>query len=169
MAILTDTDRRASTREDVGARFCSRCGTSPAWSDAVNELHLGQRVCPACEMGVLLGCARLALPGAGRVFLVVSAGLAVSAVSEAAEPLFGPQDEILGRDVRDLLSSPLGEERLTGAVVQALAGKRSPIDLPARGRSGSAALLGMLGARISSCGPPRAALVAMEATAFGRS
>src|SRR4051812_32477291 len=76
-------------------RFCTHCG-------AVTD-DAPQRVCTACEWGVVLTCAREAAPRPGAPFLIVTADLHVSAASATTEPLFGSPDELVGTGVLDIL------------------------------------------------------------------
>ncbi len=79
-------------------RFCSRCGEAQRLSP--------RRVCPVCGKGVLLSVGRgEEPPPPGAAFVVcTTAGLRVSAVSEAAEPFVGREEEALGRSLPDLVS-----------------------------------------------------------------
>jgi PAS domain-containing protein len=154
MAAVIKVNHATASARAGAIRFCSRCG-EPAPAPAGGRPLSAVRVCGRCGMGMLLSCARPALPGAGAAFLIVTADLAVSAISQAAEALFGPEHEVLGAPLVDLLGSPLGEARLASAVAQAALRVRDPQVLPVRGvlapRPSSA--------RISTCGQPRAALV----------
>ena len=84
-------------------------------------------------MGMLLSCAREALPGGGAAFVIATVEATVSAVSEAAEPVFGVEQSILGTPVADLLGSPMGEDRLLRTVTQAATRAREPEVMPVRG------------------------------------
>ncbi len=148
-------------------RFCSRCG-EPAEEPPHNQHPMARtRVCATCGMGMLLSCAREALPGAGAAFLIATVDTTVNAVSEAAEPLFGPEQAILGASVRHLLASPMGEDRLLRTVTQAATRAREPAVMPVRGLTANAAGLGAMAARISTCGRPRAALITVEPSGSG--
>jgi PAS domain-containing protein len=139
-------------------RFCSRCGVIS--NDAV------RRVCDACEAGVLLTCRSDALPG--EAFVICTYELTVTAVSEAAELIFGPEDGLLGAHLLDLATCPLGDDQLARHTALAAQRAREPVELPMRLRSDRGEALGMLAARVTTCGPPRAALVTVEPTGFGR-
>lgn len=150
-------------------RFCSRCGEpaeEPPREDG--EAFPRTRVCQSCGMGMLLSCAREALPGAGAAFLIATVEATVSAASEAAEPVFGPEGSILGRPLGRLLGSPMGEDRLVRTVTQAATRAREPQVMPVRGLTANSEGLGMMAARISTCGRPRAALITVEPSDFGR-
>lgn len=147
-------------------RFCSRCG-EPGDAPPRTE-RTPARVCQLCGMGLLLRCLREALPGARAAFLIVTAELSVSAVSESAEPILGEERELLGTPLTDLLESPLGEAELGRAAGRAALRSREPIVLPVRAVAPRPRGAGMLAARVSTCGPPRAALVTVEPSGFGR-
>lgn len=148
-------------------RFCSRCG-EPAEQPPLGVHEASRtRVCKTCGMGMVLSCAREALPGAGAAFLIVTVEGTVSAVSEAAEEIFGPEQAVLGLPLTTLLAGPAGDERLARTAVRAAMRAREPEVLPVR-RVVAADLVGIMAARISTCGRPRAALVTVEPSGFGR-
>jgi hypothetical protein len=115
---------------------------------------------------MLLSCLREALPGAGAAFVIVTAELRVSAVSEPAEGIFGAEQQRLGSPLSAILSSPLGEDSLSRAVARAALRNREPVILPVRGVGDAERTDGMLAARVSTCGPPRAALLTVEPSAL---
>ena len=119
-------------------------------------------------MGVVLSCERDALPGQAAAFVILDYQLRVRAVSEAGERYFGAQDELVGATLLELVSSPLGNDQLARSA--ALAAQRScdPVVLPVRLLSRSAPGIGTMAARIATCGPPRAALLTVEPSEFGR-
>jgi PAS domain-containing protein len=139
-------------------RFCSRCG-------AVSD-EAARRVCDGCEAGLLLTCRSDALPG--EAFVICTYELSVTAVSEAGETIFGTQDELLGTHLLDLATCPLGDDQLARHAALAAQRAREPVELPMRLRSDRGEALGTLAARVTTCGPPRAALVTVEPTGFGR-
>ncbi|MCA1698422.1 MAG: hypothetical protein LC790_05755 [Actinobacteria bacterium] len=116
---------------------------------------------------MLLSCERGALPGDRAAFLIGTVELEVSAVSEAAERLFGDEQAILGSSLLDVLTSPFGHERLARAVRGAAMRASDPEVMPVHGTTDTARAAGTLAARISTCGPPRAALVTVEPSGFG--
>ena len=148
-------------------RFCSRCG-QPA-EDPPGHPELRRRVCGQCEMGLILSCPRDALPGEAAAFLILDYELRVSAVSEAAERYFGKEKRLIGSRLLDLLTSPLGDDQL--ARKARVAAQRPcdptvmPVRLLARRTTGG---VGTMAARIATCGPPRAALLTVEPSEFGR-
>jgi hypothetical protein len=157
MAALIKIDHATASARAGAIRFCTRCG-EPAPAPAGGRPLSAGRVCGVCGMGVLLSCARPALPGAGASFLIVNADLAVSAISQSAEALFGPEPDVLGAPLVDLLGSPLGVARLASTVLQAALRSRDPEVLPVR----AVLAEGPTSARISTCGHPRAALVTLS-------
>lgn len=82
--------------KDGSERFCSRCGEREAPS--------ARRVCAACGMGVLLSVGRDEPPSPGTAFLVCTPDLRVSAVSEGAELSLGPEEQLLGLPLAELVS-----------------------------------------------------------------
>jgi PAS domain-containing protein len=119
-------------------------------------------------MGVLLTCRRDALAGDTAAFLICTYELTVSAVSEAGEQIFGAEDGLVGANLLELATCPLGDEQLSRYAALAAQRPREPVVVPMRLRSGGGESLGMLAARIATCGPPRAALLTVEPTGFGR-
>jgi hypothetical protein len=119
-------------------------------------------------MGVLLTCSRDALPGAAAAFLICTYDLGVTAVSQAGEGIFGPEDEVVGIHLLDLVTSPLGDDQLARHAGLAAQRACDPVVMPLRLTSPNADEVGMLAARIATCGPPRAALVTVEPSEFGR-
>lgn len=125
-----------------------------------------RRVCDRCEAGILLGCHEAALPG--ETFLICNHDLEVTAVSEAAEQIFGAEQDLLGLQLLELTTCPLGDEQLARHAVLAAERAREPVTLPLRVRSDRGESLGTLTARVTTCGPPRGALVTVQRSAFGR-
>jgi hypothetical protein len=140
-------------------RFCSRCGHSP-------EERL--RVCEACGMGVVLTGTRAEPSLHGTAFLICTHELTVTAVSRAAERIFGKQAGLLGAPLLELVTCPLGEDQLGRHAALAALRPSDPVVLPLRLLSPKRSAVGTLAARITTCGPPRAALVTVEQSAFGR-
>jgi hypothetical protein len=164
MPPLTEIDRLPVGDGAEAARFCSRCG---AGHQSASEPRASDiRVCDACGMGVLLQCSSSALPGQREMFLIVTSDLRVSAVSETAEPVFGIEEKVLGQDVRELLSCPLGDDAFAQRISQAAVSATEPTTMPACCKSEAEAGGGMMAAKIATCGPPRAALVAVEPSPF---
>jgi hypothetical protein len=119
-------------------------------------------------MGMVLSCSRDALPGEAAAFLILTYELAVSAVSEAGEKIFGPEQGVMGAPLLDLLTSPMGDDQLVRHASAAAQRPRDPVVLPVRLVSDRARLVGTMAGRIATCGPPRAALLTVEPSDFGR-
>jgi hypothetical protein len=128
-----------------------------------------RRVCARCGMGVMLSCSRDALPGDSAAFLICTFDLLVSAVSQRGERIFGRQDRLVGCHLLDHVTSPLGQDQLARHAERAAQREVEPVVMPLRPvSSAKAKRLGTLAARIATCGPPRAALLAVEPSGFGR-
>jgi hypothetical protein len=149
-------------------RFCSRCGHPSEDPPGRAARFVRDRICRRCEMGLMLTCSREALPGTAAAFLIVTFELLVSAVSEAGEKIVGPEQPLIGTPVLDILTSPLGDHELTCYVSQAAHSPVEPVVLPVRLADRDAARVGTMAARVATCGPPRAALVTVEPSEFGR-
>jgi len=119
-------------------------------------------------MGVLLSCTREALPGARAAFMIATVELRVNAISLGAEEIFGPEQEVIGTHLLDLVTSPLGDAHFAKQVTGAAVRSREPLVTPVKGLGAGSGQAGMLAARVSTCGPPRAALVTVEPSGFGR-
>jgi hypothetical protein len=150
-------------------RFCSRCGEPAMEPPAGGEPPaFEQRVCGVCGMGILLRCNPDALPGAGSAFLIADHKLEIAAVSEAAEPIFAPEEKLTGTNLLDLLTSTIGDRKLAKTVSRAALRVHDAVTVPTRLTGPKADEIGTMACRISTCGPPRAALIAVEPTHFGR-
>ena len=119
---------------------------------------------------MILNCQRDALPGTAAAFLILDYELRVSAVSEAGEHFFGKERSLIGAGLLDLVTSPLGDDQL---VRKASVAAQRPCDatvMPVRlvRTASGAGALGTMAARIATCGPPRAALLTVEPSEFGR-
>ncbi len=137
--------------------FCSSCGAQP-------QEDIGSRVCNSCGLGLILHAAADAAPAPGAPFVVLDGSLSVCAVSQAAESLLAAREtDAVNRHVTELLvpadAEAQDEQNLAVAVTWAArgdAGTRSVNLRPAN-------TFGVrLKARISSCGPPRAALIVFD-------
>ena len=119
---------------------------------------------------MVLSCPRDALPGEAAAFLILDYELQVSAVSEAGERYFGNEKTLIGTGLLDLMTSPLGDDQLAR---KASVAAQRPCDatvMPVRllRPAESAGSIGTMAARIATCGPPRAALLTVEPSEFGR-
>jgi len=104
------------------------------------------------------------LPKPGSAFLVVDAGLLVQAMSLRAEQLLAMDEDLaVNRPVAELLVPADAEARgptsFAGAIAEAVGGGDDPIHSFVRPWN----TFGVrMRARISPCGPPRAALLELE-------
>src|SRR4051794_32031246 len=122
MAALIRIDRSWTSPKEgrpKPIRFCSRCGGPSDEPTRSHEPFRRERVCRSCGMGLMLSCARDVLPGARAAFLIVTFDLSVSAVSEFGEKLFGLEQDLIGTPLLDLITSPMGDDRLAKRVGQA--------------------------------------------------
>jgi hypothetical protein len=149
-------------------RFCSRCGHPSEDPPGRAGRFLRERICRRCEMGLMLSCSREALPGTAAAFLVVTFELLVSAVSEAGEKIFGGEQAVIGKPVLEVVTSPMGDDHLARHLGHAAQTASAPVVMPVRLVAGSPSQVGTMAARIATCGPPRAALVTVEPSEFGR-
>ena len=143
-------------------RFCSRCGILREEREVGFNPPDMERVCSDCGMGVMLSTGRDALPGSGLAFLIVTEDLRISAVSEAAERIFGSETGLLGSMLFATMTSPLGLEELVLRIARAASGDRDVVLIPIELERGARPGFRRLEARVASCGPPRGALVAIE-------
>jgi PAS domain-containing protein len=119
-------------------------------------------------MGMMLSCTRDALPGAAAAFVICTYDLTVTAVSQAGERIFGKEDKVVGGHLLELVTCPLGDDQLARHAGVAAQRACEPLVMPLRLVSPRARRIGTLAARIATCGPPRAALVTVEPSEFGR-
>ena len=120
-------------------------------------------------MGMILNCPRDALPGEAAAFLILDYELRVSAVSEAGERYFGKEKTLIGSELLDLVTSPLGDDQLVRNTSVAAQRPCDPTVMPVRlvNPADGAGRVGTMAARIATCGPPRAALLTVEPSEFG--
>jgi hypothetical protein len=123
-----------SHEEEV--EFCTWCGRLDGE---------GQRVCPDCGLGVMLHTDAGVLRSPGSTFLIARRDGMVSAMSAAAERMFG---NVVGRPVATVLRS----RELPPAVALAAAGRPAPVTLPIENMK----------VTVAPCGLPPAALVLIE-------
>jgi exopolysaccharide biosynthesis polyprenyl glycosylphosphotransferase len=148
--------------EPPGSWFCGYCGVAPA--DGAAPIPT-MRVCDRCCHGLLLEACSDAAPQADEPFLVVDSRLRVQAVSRTAEKFLAVREEaVTDLPVADLLVSADADAQPEQCLTSLLA--RSAIDgdvdlettfVRPRDTFGV-----RLPARISVCGPPRAALIVFE-------
>ncbi len=120
-------------------------------------------------MGMVLTCSRDALPGDAAAFVICTYELSVSAVSQAGERIFGKEEGLIGKHLLELVTSPLGDDQLTRHAGMAAQRPADPVVMPLRLTSSAGRRrVGTLAGRIATCGPPRAVLVTVEPSEFGR-
>jgi hypothetical protein len=114
------------------AWFCGRCG------ERHTDQALVPRVCPACELGLLLQTSTEAAPERGDAFLIIDSSLAVQAVSAEAEVMLGVREKhAVNRHVTELLIPGDTDPAAAGSLAVAIT-------------------------RIATCGPPLAALLVLD-------
>ena len=116
-------------------------------------------------MGIVLSSTRGAQVSTGTPFVIVTDDLRVTAISDAAERILAPEAEVVGSSLLSFLSSPVGEERFALTVSKAAAGMRDVVRLPVELGMPERKSAQTLEARVAPCGPPRAALVVLDAPA----
>jgi hypothetical protein len=104
------------------------------------------------------------VPGHRDAFLVIDSSLLVQAMSTRAETLLGvTEDGAVNRAVMQLLvpadAEAGGPARFSAALVEAAAGAEEPVSAVVRPWNTFGVRLRV---RITSCGPPRAALVVLD-------
>jgi len=148
--------------------FCGHCAAPSPRGEAPFP---SARVCPSCALGLLLETPADAVPGSRDAFLVIDSLLLVQAMSATAESLLGVTEDLaVNRHVTDLLETAdaegRSEMRFASAVAQAASGDESQTHVFVRPWN----TFGVrMRARISPCGPPRAALLVLERPARLRS
>ncbi len=140
--------------------FCGYCGTA---ANGALPAPMS-RVCEHCAAGLLLEAPADVAPDCNDPFLVVDARLTVQAVSRRAEQIFGVVEaEVTDHPITELLTDAdveIDDSQSFAAALLSAAhddeGRRSTFVRP-RDAYGI-----RIRARISHCGPPRAALIVLE-------
>ncbi len=139
------------------AAFCSHCAARP-------DEDLNSRVCDSCGLGLILHADADVAPDPGSAFVVLDSSLSVCAVSKGAESLLATREtDAVNRHVTEVLvpadAEAQGGQNLAVAVTWATRGDEGTRTVNLR----PANTFGVrLKAKISSCGPPRAALIAFD-------
>jgi hypothetical protein len=141
--------------------FCSHCGTRAGWADVALA---PSRVCDGCGLGLLLQAGSDEAPNEGDAFLVLDSSLSICAVSSAAEKLLATREiDAVHRHITELLlpadAEAQARDNLAVAVSWAARGDTAAHAVTVRP---SNAFGIRMRARITSCGPPQAALVVFE-------
>jgi hypothetical protein len=122
------------------------------------------RVCRQCGLGLLLETREDSAPQPNQAFLVVDSSLHVHAMSHEAEVLLKVREDLaVNRPLAELLV-PADAEGQTSAFAAAIADAATNDDEPSYAFVRPWNTYGVrVRARISTCGPPRAALIVLEA------
>jgi hypothetical protein len=154
LAVVPDTPPEAGP----SVSFCGHCGERPAGQD------LASRVCQSCELGLLLQSRTEVAPAPGDPFLVLDASLSVCAVSGAAEQLLATHEiDAVNHHITELLVPADAESQSATNLAVAVTWAARGDDQTRRVVVRPANTFGVrLGARIVSCGPPRAALIVFD-------
>jgi hypothetical protein len=157
LAVVPSPEREA----DPTIWFCSHCAAQPE-TPAGGEPE--SRVCDDCGLGLLLETSTEAAPAPGGAFIVLDRSLAVCAVSASAELLLATREiDAVNRHVTELLvpadAEAQGPVNLASAVTWAATGDDSLRTVVVR----PANVFGVrLTTKITSCSPPRAALLVFD-------
>ncbi len=140
--------------------FCGHCA-SPSPCGEPPAPHA--RVCPTCGLGLLLEARADAVPSNLDPFLVVDSALRIQAVSRRAEMLLGLEEaDAVNRPISNLLVPADAEAeapaRFAAAIAETIPGGEAVNAFVRPWNTFGVRLR----AKISSCGPPRAALLVLE-------
>jgi len=121
-------------------------------------------VCQSCGLGLLLEARADVVPTERDAFLVIDSSLLVQAMSRRAQVLLAlTEEEAVNRPVSELLVSPDAETEgnpLALAITGAASGHGEPVNTFVRPWNTFGVRMRV---RIAPCGPPRAALLVLEA------
>jgi PAS domain-containing protein len=139
-------------------RFCGYCGHPDHADDA------SARICGDCGLGVILSAPAVVAPKPGHPAIVLDHTLSVCALSKGAEKLLGiTEPEAVNRHISELFVPAHAEARsldsLVSAVVSAARGD-VPVERIVVRPTGEFGV--RYAVRISTCGPPRAALLGLD-------
>ncbi|MBV9193205.1 MAG: hypothetical protein JO168_03595 [Solirubrobacterales bacterium] len=144
------------------AWFCGHCA-APAPTDEAPAPTA--RVCRSCGLGLLLETRRDILPTDRDAFLVIDHAMLVQAVSRRAQTLLAVAEEkAINRPVAELVVPADAEAQSGTGFAAAIASAASGSEEPASAIVRPWNTFGVrMRARIAPCGPPRAALVVLQA------
>jgi hypothetical protein len=150
---------------DVSVEWSWFCGHCAAPSPDGQAPAPAARVCRSCSLGLLLEAPSDVIPTSRDAFLVVDSALLVQAMSRKAEVLLDRSEEVaVRRPVRELLVPAEAEAESSGAFAQAIADAIGGGEQPASAFVRPWNTFGVrIRARIAPCGPPRAALLVLDA------
>jgi PAS domain-containing protein len=141
--------------------FCGHCAAPAPGGEAPAPTA---RVCGSCGLGLLLETRQDAAPDPADAFLIVDGSMHVHGLSRNAERLLGlREDAVVNRPLSELLVPADAEagrpSSLAAAVAEAVASGLEPLHAFVR----PANTFGVrVRARITACGPPRAALIVLD-------
>ena len=144
-------------RPDV--HFCGHCGRSPLEAD----IQPASRVCTRCGLGLIVAAPPDGAPTSADPFLLVDGQLAVCGVSRLAEELLMTKEtDVVNAHIGDLLVPAdvevAGSDALINQIIHAARGSGETHHVVLR----PAREFGIrFWARISPCGPPKAALIVL--------
>jgi hypothetical protein len=146
--------------------FCGHCAVPSPGGEAPAP---SARVCRACGLGLLLETREDAAPGPRDAFLVVDSALLVQAMSEQAENLLKVGENLaVNRPLAELIVPADAESGHRGDFARAIADAVGNGDQPSYQFVRPWNTFGVrVRARIVACGPPRAALIVLEAPRRG--
>lgn len=151
--------------EETAIQWSWFCGHCAAPSPGGSAPPPSARVCAPCGLGLLLEAREDEIPSPRDAFLVVDSALLVQAMSREAQSLLGMREEAaVNRPVAELLvpadAETQGSTGFAAAIAQSAEGDY------AESTSRFVRPWNTFGvrmcARISTCGPPRAALIVLE-------
>jgi hypothetical protein len=141
--------------------FCGHCAARPRRGEPPAP---NARVCPACGLGLLLETRGDVAPRTSEAFLVVDSALRVQALSRRAEVLLGmDESSAIDQPVAALLvpadAESAGPADLAAAIASAIPSE-DRVEAFVRPWNTFGVRIRV---RIAACGPPRAALLVLEA------
>jgi hypothetical protein len=146
-----------NSRADVGHAFCSYCGYPPAGRWRIRA----HPVCMRCQLGSVLRTIPGSEPHFDEPFVIVDEQLTVQSISRQAElVLLAREPHSFGAPLDAFLVSDCAEDedQLAEQIALAVAGTSAPDALELR-TAGEPEV--RFRARVSSCGPPAAALLVL--------
>jgi PAS domain-containing protein len=151
-----------SVEQQPTVAFCGHCGARP---EHFADADVRARVCPQCELGLLLESSADVAPGPGDPFVVINGSLVICALSENAEDLLGVSEtDAVNHHIGEFLmpadAEARGQDNLIGAILSAAVGDGGPQTVVVRPADEFGVRLWV---KIGSCGPPRAALLVLSA------
>lgn len=121
-------------------------------------------MCRECGLGLLLEARADVVPSDREAFLVIDGSLLVQAMSRRAQSLLAvSEEEAVNRPISELLVSADAEaqgNRLAAAIADAAEGAGEPVSVFVRPWNTFGVRMRV---RIAPCGPPRAALLVLQA------